>query len=331
MFFPIAGVVSQFIPSAVNGNIGIAITAFLSQAVEREVNSSLYGSYIGTFETEGTEVNSLLTTYDLQLTPYVAAPAERELAFTNSFVDLALVEAADSLLLGIIPANELTTTEPLSNEIYGNVLDVTEIENIEPVQRELQSLPTTYYLIPITLKTEFLPGSPGYVAGIPGTAVELIGVEVGRIPLPLPAGKPKKAAELLKAEATQSEIHSSLSTNYFLIPTLEIAANQKLNGKAIALNEISRIEIVDRELQFLLPTSYFLLPTLKPATAKLSSTISATEISGFEVSQIWLNEQPLEVKEISMMQKSDRELQQLPVTNYEFLITYAAVSLITKP
>ncbi len=321
-YFSLAGIVSQVSDPPVDGSIGIAIAPFFCEAVDLEIESVIYALFVGEIEQCDVRTNS---------TPQKAAQVisiakvEKELTFTKEFLELTSLWATKNWLRNNLEVAELITIESGWTEVLPNVTSAIEIELVEPIQRELQSVPIAYDLSPITLKTEFLPGSPGYVAGIPALAVELIGVEPGLVPLPLPAGQPFAAKELLRIEAALTEIQGTRNTSEFSITE---AAHNLLDNRTLPANTISIIEVADAEPQVTAIATA--ISELEPVEAKISSNITAPQLITIESGWTEVRPNVTSAIEIKLIEPIQKELQLLlPITHYP--LPQEAVSLITKP
>lgn len=144
MYFLIPGVVSQAISVfVVDGNIGRAIELVISEVSNSEVYSAILARYVGEIEQCEVRTNSILTAKELivlenieltELTPTV-----------TGFIDFDSFGATQSHLRNSLETSELITLESGWLEVSGNPINAIEIETIEPIQRELQSVPITYY------------------------------------------------------------------------------------------------------------------------------------------------------------------------------------------
>ncbi len=379
MYFPLAGILSQFEAFVVNGNIGEAIYLSAYQGADTEVLGTK-GTFEKTLiETADTEVLGALGTFDPTLIEAAGAiafgaantitqitrikPVERELQFVDSFIDLSQVETSDRFTFGAalqasqvliigasrgeiqgrLPTSQLIKIEIGSSEVRGNALGTTEISTIEQGDRELHLVPSTFSLLP-SIKAEFLPGSPGYVPGVASDAVELIGFEAGYQPLPLPVGFLGSASEVIgvatapevsttltarnikRVELAEAELKSTLEASYLTsIQIPDIYPRTALSGiylstiEAVVDNEIIKIGFGRENIR------------IETATNKVASTIPAIELKDFEIGEVWRNENPLAVVEVSQIESPEKEACPLPAALCLLASPYAAESAITKP
>ena len=360
MYFPLAGILSQFEAFVVNGNIGEAIYLSAYQGADTEVLGAL-----GTFDPTLIEAAGAIAFGAANPTSQITRikPVERELQFVDSFIDLSQVETSDRFTFGAalqasqiliigasrgevqgrLPTSQLIKIETGSSRVDGNALGTTEISTIEQGDRELHLVPSTFSLLP-SIKAEFLPGSPGYVPGEATDAVELIGVEAGYLPLPLPVGFLGSASEVIgvatapevsttlaardikKVELAEAELKSTLEASYpTSIQIPDIYPRTALSGiylstiEAVVDNQLIKIGFGRENIR------------IETATNKVASTIPAIELKDFEIGEVWLNENPLAVVEVSQIESPEKEACPLPAALCLLASPYAAESAITNP
>ena len=361
MYFPLPGILSQFKVFVVDGNIGEAIYPSVYEVANTEVLGTL-----PTFDSTLIDAAEAIAYGAANLTTQISRikPVERELQFVDSFIDLSRVQTADRFafgaarlasqvlivgtssgeIQGTLPTLQLIKIEIGSTKVSGNVLQTSEISIIEQCDRELHLLPSTFCLLP-SIKAEFLPGSPGYVPGEATDAVELIGVEPGYPPLPLPVGFLGSASELIRGEATDAEVFTALTgTDIRRVEVAEAEVKSTLEASypssiqipdsrprtALSGIYLSTIEaVVDNQLTKI----GFGRENIKiePASNRVASIITAIELEGFEIGDIWFNENPLAVIEVSQIESPEKEARPLPAAFCLLASPYAAESAITNP
>ena len=323
MYFVLPGVVSQAKTFVVDGNISGSTELVGVASGDSEVLTTWIVNIPSTLEMVN-EIARGRTISVSQISQIEPVKAE-ELQLVSGFVDLTVVTSVENIVARTLDAKELIRIEA-GFGVYGLLISTTELLSIERVESELQPVPEVSYISPITLKTEFLPGSPGYVAGVPGTAVELLGVDVGYPPEPLPIGVSGIASYLTGVNLGDPEVKSTRVACQ--ISTIEGSGISR-GGKTIGAIVVSKIEPVDRQAVKVYKGHEIRL--IESDCHLVNSIGSADLVSTMKPCETWLYGLPLKAIEISSSEPIEKELQSVPITYYLLPITYAPASAITKP
>lgn len=186
MFNLIPGVVSQIAREIVYEiDLSPAIEAFLPET-GLEVNTALYTLEIIEKFNSVKEIKSIFKCKEL-----VRIEAGKKIYKLNYGIEILELEAITTERAKITKASSI-------------------IVNLESV-KEAQKIERAYGNFSELISSEFLPGSPGYVSGSIGKAIELLRIEIGRLPEPLPTGFLGEAISLSRIESPLVETSQIIS------------------------------------------------------------------------------------------------------------------------
>lgn len=357
MHFLIPGIVSQTSGLGLILYLPNAIAAFPLEPSQKEVSApqdATTGSLVEKSDFEVKTANSALyfpSLETLERQVYLTPKASRE---------LGRIERGDFEVHSAPNACSLWTIEQVSR--IKSALSTTDLSGYESSAVEVYSTTTGYELLITSsvgrqlyqigsaidagiglTRSQFLPGSPGYVAGSREPAVELIGVEVGYPPQPLPTGFIGTTVDVGFVERVEQIASSTRSANdvvgvasalvevsssrpFTSLFTLEVAT--EVNGRALPASIFSTIEPT-RPINVIGDTVF--VPLLEVGTKEVESTIFTVEYLSIERSDRYLQETIFPAIENSTLEPSGGQLYEISKAEESFLSDYAAESAITKP
>lgn len=315
----IPGILSQGTGFTVDGNIGPGVAAFLPEAPSSEVPQASPAPspelVLGccSFEVSQATEAVYLPSFEILLRQvYFAPPGFEELLIPQTG------DSVSSVLRTFEEVSDLETGSPVLS-----ILTALDLQTKSEPGVKLITIGTAIDLSGVR-GSLFLPGSPGYVAGFAPPAVELVGVEVGYPPQPLPVGFIGTARDIYRVELASPQVGTTKPAkeiDYFA------AIEKQINSAKNALF-VSRIELVSRPL---IGVAGFNDLIYLESGLEVSSTGSAEGRITIEATTLYNNERILQASISQIQESPERELQQLPRAYELLLSSYAAESAITKP
>ena len=377
MYFFIPGIVSQTLGEVFQLNLPPAVELVLIEKVDAEVLGLLPLTFLLTLTETASEVYSA---QDAISTGFFSIPESQVYHTPKAFAELLQIERGkaevhstqkacllQTIETGIrrVSSGKLPTRKPTSR--VKTTKPTTDLSGYETGGIEVHSVITSY-LIPFGYElsdnsvvnqlvtthnaidlsgvtgSQFLPGSPGYVAGEATPAVELVGVEVGYPPQPLPIGFYGVASDIIGVKGANSEVRSILGmSDVGMIDTATSEPKTTLTAESVHILEVASevdgrvleariISIIEPSTKKAVAVSTFAeIGLIELAQAELGSTLSAVEYSRIEKGDRYLQETVFPAIEEGIRESPGKELHLLPSAICLLPSPYAAESAITKP